>query len=328
MENSTAPAAPEVSLPAETIADAVNAIEQMKATMLQVFQGPQRIVELIIDCVIAGGHVLLEGVPGVAKTTLADTLARSIDGHFRRIQFTPDVLPGDITGSNVLNMRTSEFEFRPGPVFAHVVMGDEINRAPAKTQSALLEAMQERSVTVEGDTYALPDTFIVIATQNPVEQEGVYPLPEAQLDRFMMKVVIEYPTLEQEIRMLALKTRPSASVEPVISAEKLVEVRAVAARVTVSPVMQRYIAELVRATRRHSSVRLGASPRAAVALMSAARACALCRGRDYVHVDDIREVVVPVLAHRLIMHPGAAMSGVSATDVVERVVRDVRYDRP
>jgi MoxR-like ATPase len=327
MENSIVPDSPESTLNPDVIEAAVRTIDGLRANMLKVFQGPHRVVELLSTCVVAGGHVLLEGVPGVAKTTLADTLARSIEGHFRRIQFTPDVLPGDITGSNVLNMRTSEFEFRPGPVFAHVVMGDEINRAPAKTQSALLEAMQEGSVTVEGDTYALPDPFIVIATQNPVEHEGVYPLPEAQLDRFMMKVVIEYPSLEQEIRMLSLKTRTLPSIVPVVNAEQLVKLRAIATRVTVSPIIQKYIAELVRATRRHSSVRLGASPRASVALMAASRACALSRSRDYVHVDDVRDVVTPVLAHRLIMHPGAEMSGVSSSDVVERVVRDVRYDR-
>jgi MoxR-like ATPase len=192
MENSTHPEVP-AEWTAALAQHAVSTTVRLRDNILGVYQGPERVVDLLVATVIAGGHILLEGVPGVAKTTLASTLAQSIEGHFRRIQFTPDLLPGDITGTNILNMRTSEFEFRAGPVFAHVVMADEINRAPAKTQSALLEAMQEGSVTVEGDTYALPSPFIVIATQNPVEHEGVYPLPEAQLDRFMMRILIEYP---------------------------------------------------------------------------------------------------------------------------------------
>jgi MoxR-like ATPase len=324
MNSDDAPKPPELN--ESNVEQAVSDLRLLRAELLRVYQGPARTVEHLLVAMTAGGHVLLEGVPGVAKTTLVASLAQCIDGAFRRIQFTPDLLPGDITGSSILNMRTSEFEFRAGPVFAHVLLGDEINRAPAKTQSALLEAMEEGRVTVEGMTYALPTPFMVLATQNPVEQEGVYPLPEAQLDRFMLRIRMGYPTLDQELAMLSTRTRSMQQVRTLLTTERMLQLRQLAEQVHVSPTIQRYVVDLTRATRSHSSVRMGASPRASLALMRASRSRALLGGRDFVHVDDVRDLAASALAHRLLLQPGALMAGTDPTEVIDRLVRDVRYD--
>ncbi|MCB9544224.1 MAG: MoxR family ATPase [Myxococcales bacterium] len=294
----------------------------------RVYIGPARVVDLLLTALLAPGHVLLEGVPGVAKTTLAKAFSATLGCDFRRIQFTPDMLPADITGSYILNLRDNSFVLRRGPIFAHVVLGDEINRAPAKTQSALLEAMQERQVTIEGETLALPDPFVVLATQNPLEQEGVYPLPEAQVDRFMMKLVMGYPSAGDELKMLATYDHPRAPVAAVLDPEAVRRLRAAAGAVHVSGEVQSYIVALARFTREHPRVRLGASPRASLSLMRAAKAAALLGGREFVLPDDIRGLAEPVLAHRLVMTPEAELDGVGGSDVVREAVSRVSYRGP
>ncbi len=327
----------------ETIVDALNgpgelhvSPEQLAAVrrdasavleqLARVYQGPSAVAETLLVALIAGGHALLEGVPGVAKTTLVKAFAETLDASFRRIQFTPDLLPGDITGTYVYDAGSARFSLRRGPVFAHVVLGDEINRAPAKTQSALLEAMQEGQVTIEGDTHALPSPHLVLATQNPVEQEGVYLLPEAQLDRFLVKIAMDYPSEDQEVQMLATHGERRPDVRAVLSLERVVEMSALAAAVAVSDPARRYIVALARATRRHAAVALGASPRASLALLRAARARALLHGRDYVNADDVRALAHPVFEHRIVLSSSAVISGASESDVVRDALRSVPWD--
>jgi MoxR-like ATPase len=302
--------------------------DALRAQIGRVYIGPSTVPDLLLTAIVSGGHVLLEGVPGVAKTTLAKAFAVTLGCDFKRIQFTPDMLPADITGSYILNMRDHEFVLRKGPVFANVVLGDEINRAPAKTQSALLEAMQERQVTIEGQTLPLPDPFLVLATQNPLEQEGVYPLPEAQVDRFLLKVEMGYPTAADEARMLATYGQPRPDVEPVLSAQALRELRAGAEAVHVSDEVREYVVGLARFTRAHRRVRLGASPRAALGLMQAAKAMALLDARDFALPDDVRALAPFVLSHRLVMSPEAELDGFAGVDVVTEALTQVRYKGP
>jgi MoxR-like ATPase len=268
----------------------------------QVIQGKEQEVRLALVCLIGEGHLLIEDVPGVGKTMLAKSMARSIDCSFRRIQFTPDLLPMDVTGVNVYNQERGDFEFKPGAIFANIVLGDEINRASPKTQSALLESMEERQVTVDGVTYHLGIPFMVIATQNPIEHEGTYPLPEAQLDRFMMRLSIGYPSTESEHSILATHGVASTldDIEPVTDAQGISEMVLMAREVHVAPAIQRYIVAMADATRRHPDVYLGASPRASIMLLRAARSLAASDGRDYVIPDDVKGLVVPVLAHRIL----------------------------
>ena len=288
-------------------------------------QGKPREIRLALVALVAEGHLLIEDVPGVGKTMLAKAMARSIDCSFRRIQFTPDLLPTDITGINVFNQERGDFEFKPGAVFANVVLGDEINRASPKTQSALLESMEERQVTVDGVTYQLGTPFMVIATQNPLEHEGTYPLPEAQLDRFMMRLEVGYPSGDAEMDILATHGTGSAGfeVEPVTDAASVGRLIALARDVHVADAIRRYIVGLADATRRHPDVYLGASPRAAIMLLRAARALAASEGRDYVIPDDVKGLTLPVLAHRLIVSPDAALSGRDARAVLEAVLDEV-----
>ncbi len=286
--------------------------------------GKRRELELIIAAILAEGHVLLEGVPGVAKTLLARSIAETFDLEFRRIQATPDLLPTDIIGAVVFDQASGEFRFKPGPIFANIVLADEINRASPRTQSALLEAMQERQVTVEGKTHPLPKPFIVIATMNPIESYGVFPLPEAQLDRFMMKIVVTRPSRDKLVEMLErIRTIASWSIERVASPEQLLEASRMIWEVRVSRIVNEYIAEIVEATHKHRAVVLGASPRAAVMLNLAARALALINGRDYVLPEDVKKVAVPVLAHRIILAPEYRRSGVTPERVVEDVLSEV-----
>ncbi|MCB9549402.1 MAG: MoxR family ATPase [Myxococcales bacterium] len=301
---------------------------ELRDRIARVFIGPDRIVDHLLVALIAPGHVLLEGVPGVAKTTLAKAFSATTGCVFRRIQFTPDMLPADITGSYILNLRDQQFVLRKGPVFANVVLGDEINRAPAKTQSALLEAMQEGQVTIEGETLRLPDPFLVLATQNPLEQEGVYPLPEAQVDRFLMKLIIDYPDVAGEERMLATYDHAPAPVERVLDPEAIIALRGQAEAIHVSAEILRYIVGLARSTRDHDAVRLGASPRASLSLMRAAKAQALLDGRAFVLPDDVRHLARPVLAHRLVLTPEAELDGVTPQQVVEHALGGVRYVGP
>ena len=288
----------------------------------RVVRGKEREIRLALVALVAEGHVLIEDVPGVGKTMLAKAIARSIDCSFRRIQFTPDLLPSDITGVNVFNQERGDFEFKPGAIFANIVLGDEINRASPKTQSALLESMEERQVTVDTVTYQLGTPFMVIATQNPIEHEGTYPLPEAQLDRFMMRLSLGYPDLEVEADILSTHgtTSPLEEIEPVADAPAVAEMIAQARRVHVAPAVRRYIVDLVDATRRHDDLYLGASPRASIMLLRAARALAASRERDYVVPDDVKELAVPVLSHRVIVTADAMMGGRSGPHVVREVL--------
>jgi len=291
----------------------------------KVVQGKQREIRLALAAVVAEGHVLIEDVPGVGKTMLAKAIARSIDCSFRRIQFTPDLLPTDVTGVNVFNQERGDFEFRPGAIFANIVLGDEINRASPKTQSALLECMEERQVTVDTETYQLGTPFMVIATQNPIEHEGTYPLPEAQLDRFMMRIAIGYPSSDVMSEILATHGDHSTlnDIEAVADALSVREMIEQARQVHVAPGVRRYIVDLVEATRRHPDVYLGASPRASIMLLRAARAVAAVEERDYVIPDDIKALAIPVLSHRVIVTADAVMGGRTAQAVLEELVSEV-----
>jgi MoxR-like ATPase len=300
-------------------ADAGKTIEAIVENLARVVHAPEETLRLCVLCLVAEGHLILEDFPGVGKTMLAKALARSLDVSFSRIQFTPDLLPSDVTGVNVFNQRANEFEFRPGPVFANLLLVDEINRASPKTQAALLECMQEQQVTVDGETYELARPFVVLATQNPIEYEGTYPLPEAQLDRFTMRVQIGYPSLPEEARMLTEQTAdpPLDSLQPVADAREAVGLAEDAKAVYVEESVNRYIVALLRATRADDRLYLGASPRAGIALLRVATARALADGRDYLSPDDVRAVAVPVLAHRLIVAPEARSTGMIDTAIVE-----------
>jgi MoxR-like ATPase len=299
--------------------------DALLANIERVIQGKREPVRLALVCLFAEGHLLIEDVPGVGKTSMAKALARSIDGTWSRIQFTPDLLPSDVTGVSVWNRVANEFEFRPGGVFADVVLADEINRASPKTQSALLEAMEERQVTVDAHTYGLPRPFMVIATQNPIELEGTYPLPEAQLDRFLMRIQMGYPSHDAERAIL--ETHGShASVEelaPVTSAAEVVAGASAVADLHVADNIKAYIVDLVTATRQHRDLALGVSPRGALALQRAARALAASIGRDYVVPDDVKRLAVAVLEHRLLLAPDAQLRGAAPGDVVRELLASV-----
>ena len=314
-------------MPLLTPTDAAAACERVKHEVGKAFIGSPRTVELLLTCVVARGHALLEGVPGVAKTTLVKSFAQTLGATFRRIQFTPDLLPSDITGTYVLDQRSSQFVLRKGPVFAQVVLGDEINRAPAKTQAALLEAMQESQVTIEGDTLPLEPPFLVLATQNPVEHEGTYPLPEAQLDRFLLKLRLGYPSLADEKAMLQAYSRPRPAVEKVLTTDDLLTLQRLAETVHMDDELYDYVLLLARHTREHAQVHVGASPRAALALVHAARAHALVAGRDFVLPDDVKQLAVSVLAHRVLLAPDAELEGVHASSIVEEALARVHFRR-
>jgi MoxR-like ATPase len=292
----------------------------------KVIQGKRDVVELALLALIAEGHVLVEDVPGVGKTQLAKSIARSIDSVFQRVQFTPDLLPSDVTGVSVWDRNRNEFEFKPGPIFANIVVGDEINRASPKTQSALLEAMEERQVTSDGVTRALPLPFMVMATQNPLEHEGTYPLPESQLDRFMMRVVIGYPSRQKELEILDTHGVRSTfhDLQPVVSIGEIDELIATAREVTVSASVKTYIVDLVEGTREHPDVLLGASPRSALFLQRLSRARAASQGREYVIPDDIKILAHPVLEHRMGMRPEAQMRGETLPDLIDEIMTRLR----
>lgn len=295
----------------------------MSANMQRAIQGKQRVVELALLCLMSEGHLLIEDVPGVGKTSLAKALARTIDGTFGRIQFTPDLLPSDVVGVTVWNRTNGQFEFRPGPVFAQVVLGDEINRASPKTQSALLEAMAEGQVTVDKATYPLGSPFMVIATQNPIEHEGTYPLPESQLDRFLMKVSVGYPDRDAEMEILDTHGMTSAleNISPVVSAAEIQSMITKVREIHVAPSLKGYMVDLADATRRHPHIAMGMSPRATLSLQRVARTLAAASGRNYVVPDDVKALIGPVLTHRLITTPEAQLQGISTTDVLVEIVR-------
>jgi MoxR-like ATPase len=304
--------------------DQLLAIRQAVQT---VYVGSEEPIDALLVALLAQGHVLLEGVPGVAKTTLVKAFAASLGCSVRRIQFTPDLLPADITGTYVLHPREGTFSLRAGPVFANVVLADEINRAPAKTQSALLEAMQERQVTIEGDRYALPDPFFVLATQNPVDLEGTYPLPEAQIDRFLLRAVMGYPQVADEIAMIKTHGVAPPVVPSLLDAQAVRDLQALAGSVHVDEDLLDYAVRLVTHTRQHRHVLLGASPRASLGLVRAARARAVMSGRGYVTPDDVQRNAVPVLAHRLILVPESAHARGAAAAIVEEALHHVTYRR-
>jgi MoxR-like ATPase len=291
----------------------------------QVIQGKEQEVRLALVCLVAEGHLLIEDVPGVGKTMLAKSIARSIDCSFRRIQFTPDLLPTDVTGVNVYNQERGDFEFKPGAIFANIVLGDEINRASPKTQSALLESMEEHQVTIDTETYHLGIPFMVIATQNPIEHEGTYPLPEAQLDRFMMRLSIGYPSMESETSILGTHGVASTldDIGPVTDARGVSEMIMMTREVHVAPALQRYIVAMADATRKHPDVYLGASPRASIMLLRAARAMAASDGRDYVIPDDVKALVVPSLSHRILVAADAAMGGRTSQSILSDLIHEV-----
>ena len=299
-----------------------DALSRVTANVGLVVRAPEETLRLSVICLVSEGHLIIEDFPGVGKTMLAKALARSIDCSFSRIQFTPDLLPSDVTGVNVFDQRSNEFEFRPGPVFANILLVDEINRASPKTQAALLECMQENQVTVDGVSYPLGRPFMVLATQNPIEYEGTYPLPEAQLDRFTMRLAIGYPPLAEEARMLSEQTSepPLENLEPVASASEITAVIEDAKRIFVEESVNRYVVALLRHTRSDERLYLGASPRAGIALLRVAKALALSEGRDYVLPDDVKAVAAPVLAHRLILGPEARAAGLGAADLVGQAV--------
>lgn len=303
-------------------------IEALRDSIAQIIVGQTQATDLLLTSVIARGHVLIEGVPGVAKTLLARVMAQLIDARFSRVQFTPDLMPSDVLGTTVYNMKTGDFDFHPGPVFADVVLADEINRAPAKTQAALFEVMEERQVTVDGTPRAMSDVFTIIATQNPVEQEGTYKLPEAQLDRFLMKITMDYPTTDEEVEIL-LRHQASAAftrvdrLEPLLTPADLATLRVAAQQVRVEASLLRYIAEIVDTTRHSKAVYLGASPRAAVAILSSAKAYALLQERDFVTPDDIKTVAPFVMHHRLLLTAEAEMQGYTPLQVAQRLIDKV-----
>lgn len=300
-------------------------LDAIRSAVSRVFLGPRAAIDTLLIAVLARGHVLLEGVPGVAKTTLAKAFATALGCQLRRIQFTPDLLPADITGTYVLDPRTGTFSLRRGPVFANVVLADEINRAPAKTQSALLEAMQEGQATIEGESQPLPDPFIVIATQNPVDLEGTYPLPEAQLDRFLVRLVLGYPEEGTEVAMLRAHNEGAPAADPVMSPDEVAHLQRTTLRVHAEGEIHHYAVNLCRFTRDHSKVLLGASPRASLALLQAAKAQAVLADRDFVTPDDVRSVALSVLAHRLILVPDLDGDEMTRRRVVEDALDRVPY---
>jgi MoxR-like ATPase len=306
--------------------------DAVRRELAKVIVGQQDLAELLLTALLADGHVLLEGVPGVAKTLTAKLLSRTLDVPFSRLQFTPDLMPSDVLGTSVFRPQSGEFEFRPGPIFASVVLIDEINRAPAKTQSALFEVMEERQVTQDGTTYAMPEPFLVLATQNPIEQEGTYRLPEAQLDRFLFKLHVGYPSAEEEIAILlghhsGFGGMTAEAVQAVLTAAQLAEMRQQVRRQHVEPKLLEYIARLVGQTRAHKGLYLGASPRASIALLNGAKALAALRGRDFVTPEDIQYLAAPVLRHRIQLTPEREMEGGTPDDIVKQIIQQIEVPR-
>ncbi|MDT0676231.1 AAA family ATPase [Autumnicola musiva] len=307
-------------------------VEKLKEQLAKVIVGQDEFVELLIVGLLSNGHVLIEGVPGVAKTVTAKLFAKSLETGFSRIQFTPDLMPSDVLGTSVLNMKNSEFEFKPGPVFSNVILIDEINRAPAKTQAALFEVMEERQITIDGKKHTMEAPFMVLATQNPIEQEGTYALPEAQLDRFLFKIEVGYPSEEDEVKILQShherKGRlPEANIEPVLNPEQLNNLKTQIHEIIVEEKLLTYIAQLVGKTRQHPHLYLGASPRASIAVMNASKAFAAINGRDFVIPEDIKRTLNPVLGHRIILSPDREMEGMTTKNVIEMITQSVEIPR-
>jgi MoxR-like ATPase len=307
-------------------------VTAIRRQIKKIIVGQDEIVKLIITALLADGHVLMEGVPGVAKTLMAKLTARSLDVGFSRIQFTPDLMPSDVLGTPVFNPREGTFDFKRGPLFSNIVLIDEINRAPAKTQSALFEAMEERQITIDGKTYPMKPPFMVIATQNPIEQEGTYRLPEAQLDRFLFKIVVPYPSEDEELEILQQFHQMAgvdifSSIQPVIKVEQIASIRQQVKSLIIDEKLLHFIAGLVHQTRNHKSIYLGGSPRASLAIMNASKAMAAINGRDFVTPEDILEVTYPVLRHRIILSPDKEMEGISEDAVIKQIVQTMDIPR-
>lgn len=307
-------------------------IQELKNQIAQVIVGQDKAVDLVLTCILADGHVLIEGVPGVAKTLLARLISKLVDARFSRVQFTPDLMPSDVMGTTVFNMKTSDFDFHEGPIFADMVLVDEINRAPAKTQAALFEVMEERQVTIDGTTHKMGPLYTILATQNPVEQEGTYKLPEAQLDRFLMKIHMDYPSVDEEVSILERHQNNAQlvklnDVKPVITRDKLLQLRSIMDRVIVDRTLLQYIAQIVQQTRSSRAVYLGASPRASVAILQTSKAFALLQGRDFVTPEDIKFVTPSVLQHRLILTAEAEMEGYTSIKVAQKLIDKVEVPK-
>ncbi|EDP70318.1 MoxR-like ATPase, possible regulator [Flavobacteriales bacterium ALC-1] len=309
-----------------------NAVDSIKKELSKVIIGQDNFVELLIVALLADGHVLIEGVPGIAKTVTAKLFAKVLKTDFSRIQFTPDLMPSDVLGTSVLNMKTSEFEFKKGPIFSNIVLIDEINRAPAKTQAALFETMEERQATIDGSTYKFENPFMVLATQNPIEQEGTYALPEAQLDRFIFKIKVDYPSLEDEVKIIASHHErkgeaPQTSINEILDTKSLEDYKNKTQSILVEEKIIKYIAEIVSKTRNHPHLYLGGSPRASIAILNTSKAFAAIYGRDFVIPEDVKRALNPVLNHRVILTPEREMEGMTTENVIEMIVQSVEVPR-
>ncbi len=307
-------------------------VDKVKSEISKIIVGQEKMVELLITAVLADGHVLLEGVPGVAKTLTAKLLSKVIQAGFSRVQFTPDLMPSDVLGTSVFNVKTSEFTFKQGPIFSNIILIDEINRAPAKTQSALFEVMEERQATVDGQTYPMDEPYLVVATQNPIEQEGTYRLPEAQLDRFLFKISVDYPGLEEEVEVLKghharQDVHDLSSVEPVLDKDMIKDYRTKVHGLHVDENLMRYIAQIVNETRNSPDLYLGASPRASIAILQTAKAFAGIQGRDFITPEDIKFVANPVMRHRVILTPEKEMEGQTADSIIDMIVEKIEVPR-
>ncbi|GGG56559.1 magnesium chelatase [Croceivirga lutea] len=308
------------------------AVEQLKSELAKVIIGQQNFVELLIVSLLVDGHVLIEGVPGIAKTITAKLFAKTLKTNFSRIQFTPDLMPSDILGTSIFNVKDSDFEFKKGPIFSNIILIDEINRAPAKTQAALFETMEERQATIDGHTYKMAAPFMVLATQNPIEQEGTYALPEAQLDRFLFKIKVGYPSVEEEVLIIQSHhdrkaTKPQELIKAILQPKKLQEFKNNVHDVLVEEKIVKYIAEIIAKTRNHPHLYLGASPRASIATLQAAKAFAAISGRDFVIPEDVKKALTPILNHRIILTPEREMEGMTTETVIAMIVESVEIPR-
>lgn len=314
------------------LSDLVNKTQGVKNEISKYIVGQQQLIDLLLIALLADGHVLIEGVPGVAKTLTSKLLAKTIDAEFKRIQFTPDLMPSDIIGTSIFNAKTADFEFKKGPLFANIVLTDEINRSPAKTQAALFEAMEERQITVDGKTYPLDPPFMVLATQNPIEQEGTYRLPEAQLDRFLFKIHVGYPSLEDEgIMLMNFHTNSHIidlnKIDKVLNKAAINELKKLTTKIVIEENLIKYVTQIVQATRKNSGLFLGASPRASIAILNSAKANACIQNRDFVTPDDIKFVAFPVLRHRVILTPEKEMEGVGVDMIIQQIIDKVEVPR-
>lgn len=317
---------------AQNLSPLADGVQRVLTEISQVIVGQEKLIKLLLAAILADGHVLLEGFPGLAKTLTAKLTAKTIDTGFSRIQFTPDLMPSDVLGTSIFNVKESKFEFKPGPIFSNIILIDEINRAPAKTQAALFEVMQEKQITIDGERMEMDKPFIIIATQNPIDMEGTYSLPEAQLDRFIFKIKVDYPTQDEELKILELHNRKSNlgalnDVHQALTVDQLVELKDLVNKVNIDQTLLKYIASIVHSTRNHHDIYLGASPRASLALLKGSKAIAAMNGRDYVIPEDIHEIAEAVLAHRIILTPDKEMEGSTAENVISTVVKSINIPR-